>query len=87
MSGHPFYDEKYFKRTFAGLPVVFCRVQASVNLATRQARAVTATHGHVAPTDLTRAVEAVGFPARTLWDTKREDTRVVLDVQGLKVLR
>lgn len=55
-----------------------------MNLATRQARVVTSAH--ITPTDLTRAVGAAGFPARTLWDTIREDTRVVLDVQGLKVL-
>ena len=56
-----------------------------MNLATRQARVVTSACGHVSPTDLTRAVEAAGFPARTLWDTFREGSRVVLDVQGLKV--
>lgn len=76
--------------TFVGLPVlpvIFGQVQASVNLVTRQARVVTSAHGHVTPTDLTRAMEAAGFPARTLWDTIREGTRVVLDVQGLKVRR
>lgn len=60
-------------------------VQASVNLATRQARVVIVANGHETPTALTRAAEAAGFPARKLWDTIREDTRMVLDVQGLKV--
>lgn len=77
----------YCTETVAGLPVVFCYVQASVNLATRQARVVTSARGNATPTNLTRAVEAAGFPARTLWDTTREGKRVVLDVQGLKVHR
>lgn len=35
--------------------------------------------------ELAKATEAVGFPARVLWDTAGASTRVVLDIQGLKV--
>ncbi len=62
-------------------------LQASVNLATSQAHVVTVAHGHAkrSSTELTGAAKAAGFPARELWVTDREDRRVVLDVQGLKV--
>lgn len=61
--------------------------QASVNLATGQARVVTVAHGRSAPThtELAKAVETAGFPARDGWDTISKGTSVVLDVQGLKV--
>lgn len=62
-------------------------LQASVNLATRQAHVVTVVKAGLTPSaaELARIIESTGFPARVLWDTVREDTRVVLDVQGLKV--
>lgn len=58
-----------------------------MNLATRQARVVTVLDGDLTPSgaELARITESTGFPARVLWDTARENTRVVLDVQGLKV--
>ncbi|CAM9270208.1 unnamed protein product, partial [Laminaria digitata] len=61
-------------------------LEASVNLATRQARVVTVVKAGLTPSaaELARIIESTGFPARVLWDTVREDTRVVLDVQGLK---
>ena len=59
-----------------------------MNLATSQAHVVTVAHGRTkpSPTELTEAAKAAGFPARELWVTNREERRVVLDVQGLKVL-
>lgn len=57
---------------------------------TCEARVVVAANGpNGTPSadDLARATTAAGFPATVLWDrtTKVAGTRVVLDVEGLKV--
>lgn len=56
-------------------------------MATRQARVVTVLNEGLTPSasELAKIAGSTGFPARVLWDTARENTRVVLDVQGLKV--
>lgn len=62
-------------------------LQATVNLATRQASVLTVGDGRHTPAsaELIAASEAAGFPARELWNTTEEETRVLLDVKGLKV--
>ncbi|CAM9610753.1 unnamed protein product [Pylaiella littoralis] len=61
-------------------------LEAAVNLATGQARVVTAARGRSQPTstELTTAANAAGFPASGGWGTIGKGTSVVLDVKGLK---
>lgn len=69
------------------LTLALLYTQAAVNLATGQARVVTAARGRSQPTstELTTAANAAGFPARGGWGTIGKGTSVVLDVKGLKV--
>lgn len=70
-------------------------LEASVNLATNQARVLVAvgtsggessTRGLSLSQDIRKVAESAGFPSVVLWQKRNGgDTKVVLDVHGLKV--